>query len=504
MINMVLKYRRWCFGVTILLMPVGFFIAPLLPVKSLPPVAQTETLCSIDWNEPIDAVQNRNRLQLATADLKGLVEETEVEVGIQQFSMQQQATDMQQAILYLKCTNETKRIQAEKKLARWLLVNYPLAQYTIAPAPNAFTQLFARNQPHIEARMYPPADYSATLHTQNAFVELLPKLPVSYYKTGADMVQAKGYELMLNRNLMGQYGITDEAIKQAISRTLSSPLITSIKQLGDVIPVVWRGRSDDMETLLSTTVAGTNGSTYPLSTFFKPVMDMQPKYITADKAGVYHSLTWTKGSPDSLQTKVDNASRLQGWQVKWTGTYFEDKALISRVWLIFSLVVFLLYLILVIQYESMIQPLVVMLTIPLGVSGAMFILWATGGSLNVMAAVGFIVVLGLIVDDPILKIETLNRLEKKYRALGLPFNEDLLKRMIHEAGDICLKPLLMVSLTTSIALVPVLLIPGIGNDLQKPLALVIMGGLTIGTFFTTWFIPIAYWYSMRWKWRKTK
>lgn len=62
-------------------------------------------------------------------------------------------------------------------------------------------------------------------------------------------------------------------------------------------------------------------------------------------------------------------------------------------------------------------------------------------------------------------------------------DDKLLKRMIHEAGDTCLKPLLMVSLTTGIAMVPVLIIPGIGNDLQKPLALVIIGGLTIGTFF---------------------
>jgi multidrug efflux pump subunit AcrB len=138
-----------------------------------------------------------------------------------------------------------------------------------------------------------------------------------------------------------------------------------------------------------------------------------------------------------------------------------------------------------------------MLTIPLGISGAMVLLWLTGSSLNVMAAIGFIVVLGLIVDDPILKMETLNRLEKKYLTAGIPMDDKLLRRMIHEAGDTCLKPLLMVSLTTSIAMVPVLIIPGIGNDLQKPLALVIIGGLTIGTFFTTWFIPLAYWYSRK-------
>ena len=82
-------------------------------------------------------------------------------------------------------------------------------------------------------------------------------------------------------------------------------------------------------------------------------------------------------------------------------------------------------------------------------------------------------------------------------AQGAHFDEQLLKKIIHEAGDICLKPLLMVSLTTSVALVPVFFVGGIGNDLQRPLALVIIGGLTIGTFFTTWFIPLSYWYLIK-------
>ena len=77
-------------------------------------------------------------------------------------------------------------------------------------------------------------------------------------------------------------------------------------------------------------------------------------------------------------------------------------------------------------------------------------------------------------------------------------DDQTIEKMIHEAGDICLKPLLLVSLTTSIALVPVLVVGGIGNDLQKPLAIVIIGGLTIGLFFATWFTPLAYWYYLKW------
>lgn len=497
MIGVVLRYHRLCFGITLLLMPIGIWVAPRLPVQALPPIAQSETLCTLDWNEPIDAYENLNRVQQAMAVIKGMVAETEAEVGLQQFGLQQHSTDLQQAILYFKCTGEVQRTAAEAALAQWLQRTYPQAFYTMEAAPNAFTQLFYRNQPFLEARFYPPA--LAGTNSQDAFAQLLPTLPAGTYHTGADMVQTNGYELLLERQRMAQYGITDEALQQAMAKAISSPRITDIKRFGDVVPVVWQGRSVQIESLLQSTLVGPNGASYPLGTFITPVGGRQPKYILADKAGVYHSLAWAKAAPAAVQAPVENAARARGWQVQWGGTYFADKAQLNSLWLIFALVVFLLYLILVLQYESLVQPLLVMLTIPLGISGAMVLLWLTGGSLNVMAAIGFIVVLGLIVDDPVLKIETLNRLYKQYTAEGLPVDDKLLHRMIHQAGDICLKPLLMVSLTTSIAMVPVLLIPGIGNDLQRPLALVIIGGLTIGTFFTTWFIPLAYWYTRRWK-----
>ena len=154
----------------------------------------------------------------------------------------------------------------------------------------------------------------------------------------------------------------------------------------------------------------------------------------------------------------------------------------------------LLYFILAVQFENLVHPFLVMLTIPLGIGGAMLVLWLAGGTLNIMAAIGFIVVLGIIVDDPSLKVETINRLRKEYMEAGMKDKKEIIIKSLHEAGEICLKPLLMVSLTTSLALLPVFFTGGIGNDLQKPLVYVIVGGLTIGTFFTLWFIPLAYWF----------
>ena len=131
---------------------------------------------------------------------------------------------------------------------------------------------------------------------------------------------------------------------------------------------------------------------------------------------------------------------------------------------------------------------------PLGIAGSMTLLFLFGGTLDIMAAIGFIVILGLIVDDTILKVATINRLRKEYKDAGMNNKKDILEKAIHEAGEVCLKPLLMTSLTTSLALVPILFTSGIGSDLQKPLAWVIIGGLTMGTFFTLWFIPLGYWF----------
>ncbi len=492
MIDTVLRYRLFFGGITLLLMPVGFFIAPLLPVRSLPPVVQTESLVQVDWNEPVDALENKNRMVELMQFLAPLVLESESETGIRQFLLQPENTDVQQGDLYFKTKGPEEREMVHKRLADWMAQNHPQALFNVEDAPNAFTQLFARKQAYIEARFRPVKGQQAS--DEKDMEALLKQLPVSCYTAGSGLVQATGYDLLLDRQKMQTYRIPFAQVEETLQQLFGQVTITELKRFGDVQKIQLYSQANDLSDKLQTPVSGAGGAVYPLGDFVSLLRSQQAKYITADKSGPYQSLTWEAGNPMELEAKMAPIARENGWELQMTGAWFQEKEQINALWLIFILVVLLLYFILVVQYESLLQPVIVMLTIPLGISGAMVILWLTGGSLNVMAAVGFIVVLGLIVDDPILKIETLNRLEKKYRAEGLEMNAHLLKRMIHEAGDICLKPLLMVSLTTSMAMLPVLLIPGIGNDLQKPLALVIIGGLTIGTFFTTWFIPLAYWY----------
>jgi len=154
--------------------------------------------------------------------------------------------------------------------------------------------------------------------------------------------------------------------------------------------------------------------------------------------------------------------------------------------LLISLV--LLYFILAAQFESLTQPLIILLEIPIDIVGVILVLLLFGQSLNLMSMIGIIVMSGIIINDSILKISTINQLRKT----GLPLSEAL-----HKAGEQRLKPILMTSFTTILALVPFLFFSDLGSELQKPFALAIIGGMTLGTIVSLYFIPLCYYYLYR-------
>jgi multidrug efflux pump subunit AcrB len=111
-----------------------------------------------------------------------------------------------------------------------------------------------------------------------------------------------------------------------------------------------------------------------------------------------------------------------------------------------------------------------------------------------MSAIGIVVMLGIMVNDAILKIDTINRLREKYADLELVSFSEGMEKALHEAGQIRLKPILMTSVTTILALIPTIFSSGLGADLQRPLVLAVIGGLTIGTLTALYFVPLAYWF----------
>jgi HAE1 family hydrophobic/amphiphilic exporter-1 len=147
------------------------------------------------------------------------------------------------------------------------------------------------------------------------------------------------------------------------------------------------------------------------------------------------------------------------------------------------LAIFLVYLVMASQFESLVHPFVILLTIPLAIIGAVWALWLTGTTVNVVAYIGLIMLAGIVVNQSIVLIDAVN----KARERGLAKREAII-----EAGRIRLRPILITKLTTILGLMPMALGIGEGAEVRAPMAITVIGGVLLTTFLTLLVIPVVY------------
>jgi HAE1 family hydrophobic/amphiphilic exporter-1 len=148
-----------------------------------------------------------------------------------------------------------------------------------------------------------------------------------------------------------------------------------------------------------------------------------------------------------------------------------------------ALAVFLVYLVMACQFESLLHPFIIMFTVPLGLVGVVFTLLITQTTFNVMVFLGVIILAGIVVDNAIVLIDYANQLRQQ----GLSKREALVK-----AGEVRLRPILMTTLTTVLGLIPMALGWGEGAEVRAPMAITVMGGLSFCTLLTLFLIPVIY------------
>src|SRR5690606_20653551 len=149
----------------------------------------------------------------------------------------------------------------------------------------------------------------------------------------------------------------------------------------------------------------------------------------------------------------------------------------------FVLALVLVYMILAAQFESFVHPLTILVAVPLAGVGAVLALLASGQGLNTMSLIGAVILVGIVVNDAIVKVDFIHQARGK----GSP-----LRQAILDAGRIRLRPIVMTTATTVLGLVPMALGIGRGADLRAPLAITVIGGLTMATALTLIIVPVVY------------
>jgi len=184
-----------------------------------------------------------------------------------------------------------------------------------------------------------------------------------------------------------------------------------------------------------------------------------------------------------VQREIEAMNIPASIQVDYTGQVEMMAEAFEQLGLALILAVFLVYAIMASQFESLRHPLAVMFTMPLAVIGVLFGLWVTGHTINVPSLIGIILLAGIVVNNAIVLVDYVNLLRRE----GMAREEALI-----EAGRTRLRPILMTALTTILGMLPLALGIGEGAEIQAPLAVAVVFGLTFATFLTLFIIPLAY------------
>jgi HAE1 family hydrophobic/amphiphilic exporter-1 len=305
----------------------------------------------------------------------------------------------------------------------------------------------------------------------------------------AEAAEVPAYRLRLKREVMARYGVRPEAVGRALEAAARGVEATALRQVGREIPIVVHGRDvASIEALLQRSIETPSGR-LPLRRFVRAESTALPAALLRSGQAPIVRLVADVAEDRGLSEAVDAVQAslaatlppgVRG-QVGGANQAFRESLRAVGWSLLLSLL--LVYLILTAQFERLRQPLVILAAVPLAAAGVAAVLWVTGQTINLMSLTGCVVLVGIVVNDAIIKVDFIN--QRRERGMNL-------RSAIEAAGRARFRPILMTTITTVLGLLPLALGLGAGAEIRAPLAIAIVGGLLSATVLTLLVVPVLY------------
>ena len=480
-----------------LLVPIGLVVLavvlyPSIKKEQMPAVTHDDALVLVDWNSEISATENDRRIQQMMHTVSHSLMASTTMVGTQEFVLSH-TPDLtgNEAICYIKAASAASLDSVQTAMKNFVRKNYPESKIEFKLSGNIYDIIFDTDNPDLIIQLRNENSRRPSLESARAYVANLQRMfPDASIQPVATEPNLR-YEA--NPEKLALYKVSYDQLFQGIKELLGKSKIHSITQGNENVDVVVGLHTPDAETLLQNTVTNTEGTDIPLEYLVESYQTESYKRLTANAEGEFLPIAVQK-APDSQIRKImeqsDSLARHSHLATSFSGNYFASRKMIGEMLLVLVVAVVLLYLILASQFESIIQPVIILSEIVVDVAVVMLVLWCLGESVNMMSMIGLIVMSGIVINDSILKIDTINRLRRGGTAL--------LKAVLL-AGRMRLKPILITSLTTILALVPFVNRASLGSAIQYPLTITLITGMIVGTIISLFFVPMVYYLIYRHK-----
>ena len=495
-IKWVFAHNKTTIAFAILSIPLCVLMFAVIDKERMPEIDQNETVVSIEWNENIHVDENNRRVNGILAAADSSVEEHTAYVGMQDYMLgTENELSVSEAELYFRTAEPSQIPVLAEQLGAKIRREYPSASVTFSPPVTIFEKLFGTGEPDLVAQLR-VSDRTSTPEAADV------------RKIEADIARETGYapegtsfrrqmNLVVDRDRLLIYDVSYDEVVRVLRTALKDNQVSTLRSYQQYLPIGIAGREMSVNRILAETLVETNADVatgernyIPLRELVSIVPDEDLKEITAGRNGEYIPVNFygVRNVPevmDCVRWAVDNDSR---WDVSFGGSFFSNKKMMGELTVILLISVLLMYFILCAQFESFLQPLIVLAEIPIDIAFGLVLLWATGHTVNLMSAIGIIVSCGIVVNDSILKLDSINELRKE----GMPLID-----AIHTAGHRRLRAIIMTTLTTVFAMVPLLFTSDLGSELQRPLSVAMIGTMMVGLVVSLFVIPLIYWFIYR-------
>ncbi|HKJ93130.1 MAG TPA: efflux RND transporter permease subunit [Longimicrobiales bacterium] len=293
--------------------------------------------------------------------------------------------------------------------------------------------------------------------------------------------------IAIDRTACASYGIQPETVAQTVADAMHGDVATRYVDFDQKIPVVVRYPNDLRHS--RSTLNGIRVRGVPLRALAHVTEAVAPAEIHREDQArvvpVYADVVegGLDAAIDSIRGALAKLPPAPGVRLDVGGQNEEMRRSFRDLGFAFGLALLLVYMILAAQFESFIHPFTILLAVPLAMVGVVLALLVTGEGLNTMSLIGLVILVGVVVNDAIVKVDFISQAQKR----GLVMREAIL-----EAGRMRLRPIIMTTVTTVLGLLPMALGIGRGSDLRAPLAVTVIGGISVATLLTLIVVPVAY------------
>lgn len=457
----------------------------LIDKKRLPEVTQTDAQALVNWNEGVTTEENDHRLTTLAKAAAANSQSISTLAGIQRFILSHTPDiTTSEGLAYIHCGTADSMQSALSAMRKLAVSLYPKASLTFKPISNPFDLIMSNDESTLKLKFHdgkgqmPSSDkaYAITDSLRKAFPEVdLPNVNVVNILIGkVDLWK------------MAVYSISYSDLLQRLKELTGENKVMAINDGSLQVPVVIGSKFADKDLIFSSTITNKQGVSVPINYIVEGIDATDYKSVCSSVNNKYFAIAINcdKRSAEGIMDYAKNLTKSDSdLLVDFGGSYFSSRQLVDELLVVLAVALALLFFIMAAQFESLVQPLIILSEIATDCFVVFAVMWAIGMSLNLMSMIGIVVMSGIVINDSILKIDTINRLRRE----GLPT-----LRAIITAGHERLRPILMTSITTMLAVVPFLSRGDIGSDLQYPISITTIVGMSVGTLVSLFFVPLFY------------